>query len=310
MKKSLKLVSISVVFISLALMTVNCSKDDKDSDSNSNYVPTVVALNSLFNSNLDDIKQTATFDAGTTFTFTSTAGTTVVIDGTCLRKNGNPVTGNVDLEFIELYDRGTMAITNKPTLGVDTNGDLVPMDSGGEFKVAVKQNGIALTSTCYYQINTPTSLTGGTQTGMQPFSGTIDAAGNLTWAVAQGVDFYLTTTPDKYNTLLSNFDWFNYDKLPNIGPRTEITVNIPTEYVNASTLFLSTNARPNSLGGLGGKYSIGLQCNIIFLAEENGSFRYAIKPITIVNNQQVTFSKSETTVVSAAQMKTILNNLP
>jgi len=298
----------SVLLLSISIITVNCS-DDED-DNSTAYIPTATALNTLFNTNLNNIKQTATFNSSSTFTFTSTAGTTVVIDGTCLRKNGNPITGNVDLEFIEIYDRGTMAITNKPTLGVDTNGDLVPMDSGGEFNVKVKQNGVELTTTCYYEINTPTSLTGGTNPGIQPFKGTIDAAGNLTWAVAQGTDFYLTTNPDKYNTLLSDFDWFNYDKLPNIGPRTAITVNIPTEYVNASTMFLSTNSRPNSLGGLGGKYSIGLQCNIIFLAEENGNFRYAIKPITIVNNQQVTFSKSETTVVSAAQMKTILNNLP
>lgn len=295
--------------LGLLTITIGLSSCSKSSEPQT-QVPTAAALNSLFNNNLENIKQRATFSAAGTFTFVSSAGTKLIIDGTGLRKNGNPVTGNVDLEYIELYDKGSMAITNKTTMGVDTNGDLVALDSGGEMYTSIKQNGVELTTTTPYTIETPTALTGGTKLGIQPFTGTIDAAGNISWAPALVNEFFVTTNPDKYNVLLKSFNWFNYDKLPATGPRTTISVLVPTEYLNASTVFLSTNAQPNSLGGIMGKWNIGLQCNVIFLAEDNGNFRYSIKPITVVNNQQVMFNISETSIATAAQMKVILNNLP
>lgn len=303
----MKKISFLIFFTTLLL---SCNNSDDTSLVESPYVPSATALKNLFDTNLNAIKQTGTFSSSGMFTFTSSAGATVNIDGTCLRKNGLPVTGNVDVEYIEIFDRGTMLLTNKSTMGQDINGDFVAMESGGEVLVKVKQNGVELTTICDYEIKMPASNTGGVKPGMAPFYGTINPAGDISWTTATVSEFYVTTSPDKYNVLLGDFKWFNYDKLPATGPRTTITVNIPSQYVNASTVFLSTNAKPNSLGGIVGKWNIGLQCNIIFLAEENGNFRYAIKPITVINNQVVTFNTSETAIATPAQMKTILNNLP
>ena len=274
-------------------------------------LPTAQSLNNLFDANLNSIKQTATFDAATTFTFTSAQGTQITIDGSCLRKNGNPVTGNVQLEFAEIFDRGMMAMTNKPTIGINASNEEEVLESGGEFYVNVTQGGVALTTTCYVPIEVPTSLTGGTKADMLPFNGVVDANGKLTWEVAVGSDFYLKTNPDKYASVLSSFGWFNCDKFYNDPrPKTHITVLIPSGYGNASTVFLSTNSKPNSLGGIGGsKYPIGLECNIIFVTEDNGNFRYAIKPMTLVADQHVTFSISETTLATPAQFKAALNAL-
>ena len=273
-------------------------------------LPTAASLNNLFDANLNNIKQTATFDAATTFVFTSSQGTEITIDGSCLRKNGNPVTGNVELEFVELYDRGTMAMTNKPTIGINASNEEEVLESGGEFYVNVTQGGVALTTTCYVPIEVPTALTGGIKTDMQAFNGVVDGNGKLTWEVAPMMDFYVKTNPDKYASALSSFGWFNADKFyGDPRPKTGISVLVPTGYANASTTFLSTNAKPNSLGGIGGKYPIGLECNIIFVTEDNGNFRYAVKPITLVANQQVTFSISETTLATPAQFKAALNAL-
>ena len=273
-------------------------------------LPTAQSLNNLFDANLNSIKQTATFDAATTFTFTSAQGTQITIDGSCLRKNGNPVTGNVELEFAELYDKGTMAMTNKPTIGINASGEEEILESGGEFYVNVTQGGVALTTTCNYTIDVPTSLTGGTKPDMLPFDGTVDGNGKLTWEVAPNAELYVKTNPDKYTAVLSNFSWFNCDKFyADPRPKTSISVLIPSGYANASTTFLSTNAKPNSLGGIRGKYPIGLECNIIFVTEDNGNFRYAVKPMTLVANQQVTFSISETTLATPAQFKAALNAL-
>ena len=218
----------------------------------------------------------------------------------------------VDLEFVEMYDKGSMAITNKPTMGLNTLNELEPLDSGGEFYVVAKQGGVALTSTCPIPISVPTSNTGGTKPDMQAFEGSIDTNGNLTWESAPGLDFYYTSTPDKYNGLLSGFTWFNCDKFYNDPrPKTGLSVLIPSGYANASTVFISTNAKPNSLCGIGGhKFPVGLECNFIFVTEDNGKFRYAIKAATLINNHQETFSISETSLATAAELKAILNALP
>ncbi|MFN8283304.1 MAG: hypothetical protein U0U67_08830 [Chitinophagales bacterium] len=295
-----------LLFLSTSSL-ISCKKNEAVA-----YKPTAQALSNLFNISLNNIKQTATFDAATTFTFTSAQGTTITIDGTCLRKNGNPVTGNVELEFVELYDRASMAMTNKPTIGINASNEEEVLESGGEFYLNVTQNGVSLTTTCYIPIEVPTAITGGTKTGMQPFNGTTDANGKLTWEVAPASDFYVKTNPDKYASVLPAFGWFNCDRFYNDPrPKTHITVLVPAGYANASTVFLSTNAVPNSLGGIGGsKYPVGLDCNIIFVTEENGNFRYAIKPMTLVADQHVTFSISETRLATAAQFKAALNALP
>lgn len=300
-------IKVFILFLSTGSLFTSCKKNEAPT-----YKPTAQSLKNLFDANLNNMKQTATFDAATTFTFTSAQGTQITIDGSCLRKNGNPVTGNVELEFIELYDRANMALTNKTTMGINASGEKEVLESGGEFSIKVTQGGVELTTTCLVPIEVPTSITGGTKAGMQGFNGTLDATGNPTWTVATGNDFYVKTNPDKYADVLSSFSWFNCDKFySDPRPKTHITVLIPSGYENASTVFLSTNAKPNSLAGIGGsKFPIGLECNIIFVTEENGNFRYAIKPVTIVNNQQVQFSISETTLATAAQFKAVLNALP
>lgn len=274
-------------------------------------LPTAQSLNNLFDANLNSIKQTATFDAATTFTFTSAQGTQITIDGSCLRKNGNPVTGNVQLEFAEIFDRGQMAMTNKPTIGINASGEEEVLESGGEFLIKVLQDGVELTTTCSYNLETPTSNTNGTQTGMQGFNGTIDANKNITWTVATNYEVFSLVNPDRYASLMQGFGWFNYDRFTtDTRPKTTITALVPTEYANAHRIMLATKSIPNSLGGLLGKYPVGLECHVIFITEDNGNFRYAIKSITLVNNQQVTFSISETTLATAAQFKAAINALP
>lgn len=55
-------------------------------------------------------------------TLTSAKGVKLNINGDCLTKNGNPVTGEVNIEYIELFDKGNMLVTNKPTMGLTADG--------------------------------------------------------------------------------------------------------------------------------------------------------------------------------------------
>ena len=59
-----------------------------------------------------------------------------------------------------------------------------------------------------------------------------------------------------------------------------------------------------------GQIPIGLECHLIFVTEENGKWRYAIKPITIAEDGSSVFSLSETSVVTETQLIAHINNLP
>ena len=304
-----------LILLSFSLLVLqSCNKDEYEVIGDN--LPSATSVNNLFDIGLSSKIQVATFDASTTYLFTSEKGVKLTINGSCLRKNGNPVTGQVKLKFIEILDRGNMLVTNKPTMGLDAaSNEKRLLISGGEFYIATSQDGVELTSTCLMDLSVPTSLTGGTDTAMLPFAGQVATDGNLTWEQATGVDFSIQTGPGGvpyYNLLFQNFGWFNCDRFANYtGLKTSITTFVPEGYANASFIFLSSKDFPNSLGKSFGKYPVGMECYIIFVTEKGGKFRYAIKPATpLTENHQVTFSLSETTLGTQAELVTALNALP
>ena len=100
----------------LALATIafaSCTNNDE-------LTPTPPSAASFFAIKEQGIKKntqnfTATAGAGT-ITLTSAKGVVITLNGNTLTKNGNPVTGAIDITFIELFDKGNMLITNKPTM--------------------------------------------------------------------------------------------------------------------------------------------------------------------------------------------------
>ena len=297
----------------LALITISCDTDgNQESYGNP---PTTAQFKSLFTTGMNNHTQTESFDATTTFTFTSERGVKLLINGGCLRKNGAAVTGNVDLEYVEIFDRGDMIVTNKPTMG-KVAGENRLLTSGGEFYVNVTQNGEQLTLICDMLLVVPTSLTGGTQNDMLPFDGTIDANGELLWEESTSTEFWIGesdfTTAESYTALYSSFGWFNCDKFMNYpGPKTNITTLVPQGYGNGNSfVFQATSDFPNSLGNISGQYPVGLDSYFIFVTEENGKFRYAIKPSQPIEmNHTVTFSLSETQLATETQFIAIINAL-
>lgn len=309
----MKNVKKSFVLIFATIGFASCNSDDNGNSYT--YVPTSQSFRALFDNALESRTQTATFDAETTLNFTSEKGVLLTIYGNCLRKNGNPVTGNVELEYVEIFDRASMLVTNKPTMGVE-NGETKLLTSGGEFYINVTQDGVQLTLDCGMMLSAPTSLTGGTDNAMLPFAGTIDQDGDLIWEQTVTVEFWIGQGQglgsDLYNVFFSSFGWFNYDRFVNYsGPRTEISTLVPQGYGNGnSAVFMTTNDFPNSLGTTYGEFPVGMEVNFVFVTEENGLFRYAIKPVqALVPNHQVTFSLPETTVGTEAQLIAAINAL-
>ena len=304
---NLKVFALLIFTISLL---ESCNKDEYEVIGDN--LPSAQSLKNLFDQKLANITIIKTFDASTTLNYISPKGVRLTLNGSCLRKNGNPVAGEVKVKYIELFDKGTMLTTNKPTLGI-TGGNQELLYSGGAFLIEAYQGEVLLTLSCRFTLQIPTSLTGGTQTGMLPFAGTINASGELSWE--QATTYELVTNVQAatpvYAALIPSFGWFNCDKFANVtGPKTTITANVPAGYGPSSGIFLAVKTFPNALGKSYGLFPVGMNCYLIFITEKDGKFRYAIKSQILTENHSVTFNLSETTVGTAEELTTAINALP
>lgn len=269
---------------------------------------------------LNDLKQTATFDASTGTTFTSTRGTRLIIPPNALTKGGVPVTGNVTLEFTEIYDGGNMVVTNKPTMGILPDGNQSILISGGEFNINVIQAGQVLTLIHPMQLKVPINLTDSVANDMNLFNGVINAKGDLAWEknpnvdVINAVDSNLVA-PTEYQTLVNQFGWTNIDRFASDPrPKTTMQVSVPEGYnYDNCALYLKYVGLGSALAKLDtydasnklfkehyGQIPIGLECYLIFCTQESGKWKYAIKPITITAGTTYTITEAEMTVASKA----------
>jgi len=131
----------NVVGLSILVLFASCI-NDKEED----LVPQPdgAALNQLFNDNRVDAQQEFTLDAATGGIITGTQGTQVTFQPNSFGLNGTPVTGNVTVKLIEIYDKASMLLKNKSTLGMKNNGDKEALKSAGEFHISALQADIQM----------------------------------------------------------------------------------------------------------------------------------------------------------------------
>ncbi|MDO6596460.1 hypothetical protein Q4512_06010 [Oceanihabitans sp. 2_MG-2023] len=318
------------VFGSLFLATIlftSCNPDDDGNSNTENYVPDAEAFSELKDQALGNATQTFQFNADDgNISLTSEAGVQININGDCLTLNGNTVTGQVDLEFVELFEKGNMLTTNKPTMGQLPNGDKALLISGGEFFVEATQNGNQLETNCGLQLIIPTNLTGDPDPVMTLWEGEIDNEDLLTWneidPAVNNEDVFVEE--NSYYAFL-DFGWTNVDRFySDPRPKTQIQVQPPANYTNLnSAVYLSYDGEAPALANLDtfdnntnifsehyGQIPIGLECHVIFVTEDNGVWRYAIKPVTIVANHIITFTLGETNTGTENSLTALINALP
>lgn len=295
--------------------------------------PTAQQFNALQDSALENLKQEFTFDGTASITtLTSAKGVQITIYGGCLTKNGMPVTGNVELEYVELFDRGSMLATNKPTMGLMPNGDKALLISGGEFYINATQNGEQLEMTCGLQLMVPANLTGTQDNGMTLWFGGVDANGDLTWdevnndepGTGQG-EAGVGGEGGNYYCYFNHFGWTNIDRFYNDPrPKTTIYVDVPEGFDNTnSAVFIAYVGETNALANLDtydpitelfsehyGLIPIGLECYVIFVSENDGEWTYAIKPVTIVADQIITITDAELGTFTEAELIAAIDALP
>lgn len=316
--------TIAILFFGITTL-VSCNKDDA-APANAIFRPSTGEWYALRNQALANQLQEFTMTAGAgVVTFTSDKGVTISIDGSCLTKNGNPVTGTVDIDFIELFDKGQMLVTNKPTMGIMPNGNKELLISGGEFFIEATQGGVKLQTTCNINLTVPASLSGGLESGMLLWAGDTQDEDNLEWKRDQnpaggqgGVD----AANNNYYVSFGNFGWTNVDKFySDPRPKTTILVDVPAGYDNTnSSVYLSYDgeglnqlAKMDTYTAAGlfsehyGQIPVGLACHIIFATEENGLWRYGIKGVTTTANAVYAFSDTETVLGTEAQLIAAIN---
>ena len=326
--KNLKTI-FGTLLMTLTLLTSCETKDDGDNDfDNAIDIATAQEFKNIKDTALANLTQNFTFNADDgNISLTSANGVQININGNCLTLNGNIVTGQVQLEYVELFEKGNMLTTNKPTMGTLPNGDKTLLISGGEFFIEATQNGSALDTTCGLQLIIPASLTGGADPLMSLWEGEIDAEDNLTWdevedATGQGGVF---VEGSEYYGLLQGFGWSNVDRFySDPRPKTLIQVQAPIGYnFTNSAVYLSYDGEDSGLAALDtydgtlnlfsehyGQIPIGLECHVIFVTEDNGVWRYAIKPVTIEANDIITFTMDDTTTGTEATLTALINGLP
>jgi hypothetical protein len=320
-----------IVFLAI-ISLISCSM----SDSNQTF-PTAQSFSNLQLEALNSVTQNFTMTAEDGLaTFLSANGVTIRINGTGFRKDGNVVTGLVDIKFSEIFDTGKMLTTDKTTMGKQTNGQMALIISGGEFYINATQGGVPLTIVSPIQLTIPTSLTGEPNTAMLLWTGQEPTASSnmLGWiktnSGAAGT-FGVSVNPGAgqniayYNATLPGFGWFNVDSFyTDARPKTQIFATVPNGYngMNAA-VYLHYNGQKNSLMKFDtflnntnrfsehyGQIPIGLECHVIFVTEDNGKWRYSIKPITVQSGDVYDFKLAETVVGNQTQLEAAINALP
>lgn len=320
-----------ILFLAAFALT-SCEKnDDRDPI---DVVPTASEFNALRQEAMDRITQhfTLTAEDGQAI-FTSDKGVLITIDGNCLTLDGNPVIGEVTIEYAEVFDPGTMLVTNKTTMGALPGGGMGLIISGGEFYINATQDGQQLDMGCNLNLKIPAHLTGGIDNDMTLWTGIIDEDGNLEWKQREnnpgtgdaGVFGEGQGEAAAYYAFFNAFEWTNVDRFYfDPRPKTTILADVPDGYTfGNSSVYLHYDGEGSSLAKLDtydnvnelftehyGQIPIGLECHIIFATEQDGQWRYAIKGVTVQADDVYTFTLEETTLGSEEDLVDAINALP
>lgn len=329
---------LKVIVLAALVFLTSCSEDNEKQDIEGVVRATPEEFTVLRMDVINDLKQDFQFDASSVGMFTTASGVQLTLSGACLTKEGNAVTGMVNVELIEIFDRSTMLSTNKPTIGLTPEGNKALLISAGSFFIEATQNGEALGLSCPMQLIIPSDLTGGTDTQMtlwygnggdndcdEPCDGAV-VWEEITENVEEAMNF--SQGPDgepAYYAYFSNFGWTNVDRFyTDNRPKTTLLVDVSEGFDDQnSVVYLSYDGEPNALAYLDtydestglfsehyGQIPVGLECHVIFASTDNGQWQYAIKSATIEEDGTIIISDADLQIGTESQLTAALNSLP
>lgn len=311
----------NIQFISLAVAGITfilASSCKKDNPSPINPGTPGGGSASFFQSNFNNAKQTFTINSSTLSTVTGSKGTVLTFQPhSFVTLSGTPVSGNIQIELVEIYSKKDMILMNKQTMGRTWDG-LSILESGGEFNIVATQNGqkLKLAPGMSYQLDAPAP--NGTNSQMRLFYGN-ETEGELSWTQADSA--LIDITQNGYSVFSDSLNWTNLDYFMNTpGPQSKIRVQLPAGATTENTrVFVSVDG-VNALAGVyhaengmltSGEYyrlPVGMNVRFVVISLSGNIIKAAVIPSTITNNHLEVVHTL--TTYSTSELADLLNDLP
>lgn len=314
----MKLKNLTYLILAGALTMTACKKEEPTPEPEDTPTPSAAQLSAFFDNNQADAVQSFTIDASSPSPITGAQGTVVSFwANSFVDAQGNPVTGNVDIQMTEIYTKKDMIFQNAQTLG-NNNGTLQPLVSGGEFKITASQNGNPLSLAPGWSYNVQVQAPGGTNPNMQNFysSSTTDT---LVWNPQDSSQWGDQGT--WYDMYFDSLGWINCDYFMNDpAPQTTVEVDVPQGFDNSNcAVFISfdgLNSMTLVYGYNGTNFSTapyytlpeGLAVHFVAISMINNVPHAAIQGATLTTNHIEVISALNAT--SDTQLATDISNLP
>lgn len=326
------------------------SEDDTGTIDDVQQPPTPEAFNDLTFAARDDETQVFSVLATDWTSLEGEQGSTLFFKANSFSTaDGTEVTGEVQIQFIEIFDKGSMLVTDMPSIGQRPSGEVAQLISGGEHYVGATQDGEALTMNSSFQLTAPAENTGGADWGMGLFRAEVsggvpaDLDDQAVWveqntgeadadAADEGDQFGINRgdgadgADTTYWMLSGEFGWTNIDRwYSDPRPKTTINVTVPEGWDDSnSAVYLSYDGEPTALARMDtyddatgyfsehyGLIPIGLEVHVIFVTESEGDWSYAIQGATIVDGHLSSFDSAEDFIETDTDgLVTAINALP
>ena len=337
------------LFLAIAAMAMlyACSNEESQAELKMKAADQENSLAILQAQALDKLTQKVVFDAGEEYVeLVSKSGVRLEIFPQKLRVKGNPVSGPVVVEFVEIFRRGDMLTANRTTSGL-ANGQeqnpeqpaLNPLITGGEFIINMTtEEGQNIDEGSEYTLAVPAELTGGEDDEMTLWTGEEDwdeddndggdGDGDVMWDEDQDEDGGDKDAPidqGEYILNLDRFGWVNIDKLAEFpGEKTTIYVDVPNGFDDTNSkvyiafegqenLLIQLNTYSSATGYFGENYNlmpVGETCHVIFASGQGSNWLYAIKTITITPFGVTTITSGDIITATQTDVINMLNSLP
>jgi hypothetical protein len=318
----------NVVGLSIVALFASCVPGGDNDMELLQAQPDGVALNNRFENNREDAMEAFILDASTGGIITGNQGTTVLFAPNSFGMSGVPVSGNVTVQLIEIYDKAAIVLSNKSTLGKRSNGDKEALKSAGEFFINAKQGSNELDLLNHAKVTSREINSADADFGMELFTAGAALNNDEDWVEAEeevNVNEKDGTTGvmASYSFSLGDFGWSNLDRWYGFaGPKTQLFVDVPEGYNGDNcAVFLYYDNENTAIARMDtwneeeemftehyGLIPVGLEVHLIMVAEIDGQLHYAMQGTTIVDNHIELISSL--TPITQSALEALINQLP
>jgi hypothetical protein len=316
MKIKIQKATVMIILMIISLASITCKKD-KLTENNPTHPVGDSYINTQDFLNQNAVKpQFFTFDNAVGGTFTSSKGSQIIITPNTFTAGGSIVTGNVTLEFKDIYHKSDMILSQMPT--TLTNGGL--LESGGMFYIKVMQGSqiLSLLPGNAISINLPIDSNSVPVSSMAPYIFS-DTSGINGWTQSYADSLYNNVY--YYTYMLYNLysgSWYNCDSP---GPFAGFTQTLLTLHQTDTSSLYGTQVflvfpGYNTMISLYSNnndficYSapVGLNCIMLAIRVKNSKLYYSKQDFIITQNSTVNFSMTQTTKTALINLLNTLNN--